>query len=48
MSVDDIEMFLISQAMGPIQNEVSIGVLNAFSSAYNRFTEWEKNLSNLK
>jgi len=48
MSVDDIEMFLISQAMGPIQHEVSIGVLNAFSSAYNRFTEWEKNLSNLK
>ena len=48
MSVDDIEMFLISQAMGPIQNEVSIGVLNAFSSAYNRFTEWEKSLSNLK
>ena len=32
MSVDDIEMFLISQAMGPIQHEVSIGVLNAFSS----------------
>ena len=45
MSVDDIEMFLISQAMGPIQHEVSIGVLNAYSSAYNRFTEWQKNLS---
>jgi len=47
MSVDDIEIFLISQAMGPIQHEVSIGVLNAFSSAYNRFAEWEKNLSNV-
>jgi len=46
-SVDYIEMFLISQAMGPIQHEVSIGVLNAFSSAYNRFTEWKKNLSNV-
>ena len=45
MSVDDIEIFLISQAMGPIQNEVSFGVLNAYSSAYNRFTEWQKNLS---
>ena len=41
MSVDDIEMFLISQAMGPIQHEVSIGVLNAFSSAYNSFKKWE-------
>ena len=44
-SVDDIEMFLISQAMGPIQNEVSIEVLNAYSSAYKRFTKWQKNLS---
>ena len=34
-------MFLISQAMGPIQHEVSIGVLNAFSSAYNSFKKWE-------
>ena len=41
MSVDDIEMFLISQAMVTIQHEVSIVVLNAFSSAYNRFKNWE-------
>ena len=47
ISIDDIEMFLMSQALGPIQNEVSIGVLNAYSSAYNRFVQWEKNLSKL-
>ena len=47
MSVDDIEMFLISQAMGPIQHEVSFAVLNAFSSAYNSFTEWENNYCNI-
>tara|TARA_B100000963_G_scaffold338280_1_gene335014 strand:- start:109 stop:906 length:798 start_codon:yes stop_codon:yes gene_type:complete len=46
MSINGIEIFLISQAMAPIQHEVSIGVLNAFSSAYNRFKEWKKSLSN--
>ena len=45
INVDDIERFLISQAIGPIQNEVCIRVLNAYSSAYNRFTEWQKNIS---
>ena len=43
MRVDDIEIFLITQAMGPVQDEVSIDVLNAFSSAYNRFKKWEYN-----
>ena len=47
MSIDDIEIFLMSQAMGPTKHEASFGVLKAFMSAYQRFKKWEKSQSNI-
>ena len=47
IKICDIEAFLITQAMGPIQQEVSLAILNSFSKAYNRFKKWENSQFNV-